>query len=302
MLADRYRAEIREILSIFTEDDAKGKSKRKKISKADLEAKVIGFLHKNPFPNDAKVHAWAEKWAMDYGLDVHKVEAAFYALATKWVKSLDKKSIKTEWLTEEVDNIRGTETEKHVMAAFAGESQARNRYTAFAKSAREEDNEVIARIFEKTADEEKAHGDRFFNFLRGGDSNNMLEVIAKFPAGPSGSIEENLTSAAEGEEGESTSIYPMSRRIAEKEGFKEIARVFGVIGEVEDLHGKRYRFLLGQVENETLFKKPKKVIWHCLNCGYVHEAEEAPGVCPSCEKPHMWFEVLQELFPFKTMD
>jgi rubrerythrin len=187
-------------------------------------------------------------------------------------------------------SIKGTRTEKNLLANFAGESQARNRYTYFASQAKKEGLEQISWIFSDTADNEKEHAKRFFKFLEGGD----LEITASYPAGVIGNTMENLKAAAAGENLEYTVLYPEAARIAEKEEFSEIANVYRAIAEVEKEHEKRYRALLKNVENNTVFKKGTTVKWRCRNCGYVHEGHEAPIECPACAHPRDYYELLAE--------
>jgi len=187
-------------------------------------------------------------------------------------------------------SIKGTETEKNLLANFAGESQARNRYTYFASQAKKEGLEQISCFFTETADNEKEHAKRFFEFLEGGD----LEITAKYPAGVIGNTVENLKEAAAGENLEQTVLYPEAARIANKEGFNEIAEVYRAIAKVEAEHEKRYRALLKNIENNTVFKKGTTVKWKCRNCGYVHEGPEAPVECPACAHPRDYYELLAE--------
>jgi rubrerythrin len=186
--------------------------------------------------------------------------------------------------------IKGTKTEKNLLGAFAGESQARNRYTYFAGKARKEGYVQMAHVFEETADQEKEHAKRFFKFLEGGD----VEIQATFPAGVIGSTAENLKAAAAGEHEEWESLYPGFAKTAREEGFELIAKAFEAICVAEKQHEKRYLGLLKNVEAGTVFKKEKKVVWRCRNCGYLHEGEEAPGVCPACVHPQAHFELLAE--------
>jgi len=186
--------------------------------------------------------------------------------------------------------IKGTKTEKNLLGAFAGESQARNRYTYFAGKAKKEGYVQIAHILEETADQEKEHAKRFFKFLEGGD----VEIQATFPAGVIGSTAENLKAAAAGEHEEWESLYPGFAKTAREEGFELIAKAFDAICIAEKQHEKRYLGLLKNVEAGTVFKKEKKVVWRCRNCGYLHEGEEAPGVCPACVHPQAHFELLAE--------
>lgn len=184
-------------------------------------------------------------------------------------------------------NIKGTETEKNLLAAFAGESQARNRYTFFASKAKKEGYEQIAAIFQETADNEKEHAEVFFKYLKGGD----VKITAEYPAGLIGSTEENLLAAAEGEKLEWGTLYPNFAKIAEKEIFPEIAKSFKEISEVEEYHEKRYRKLLQNVKKKQVFKREKVIKWKCRNCGYVHEGKEAPKVCPACKHPQSYYEM-----------
>lgn len=186
--------------------------------------------------------------------------------------------------------LKGSRTEKNLLGAFAGESQARNRYTYAASAARKEGFEQIADVFEETANQEKEHAKRFFNFLKGGD----LEITATFPAGVTGTTAENLLAAANGEYHEWSSMYPEFAAIAREEGFEGIAKVFDAVSIAEKQHEKRYRGLLANVEAGTVFKKEKKAVWRCRNCGYIHEGEEAPKACPACAHPQAHFELLAE--------
>lgn len=187
-------------------------------------------------------------------------------------------------------SVKGTRTEQNLLKAFAGESQARNRYTYYAGVAKKEGFVQIADIFEETASQEKEHAKRFFSFLEGG----MLEIVATFPAGSIGTTAENLRAAAGGEHEEWTELYPEFARIAREEGFEAIAMVFDKICIAERQHEKRYLALLGNVENGTVFEKDAQVVWRCRNCGYVHEGKEAPAACPACAHPQAHFEVLAE--------
>ena len=186
--------------------------------------------------------------------------------------------------------LKGSETEKNLLKAFAGESQARNRYTYFTAVAKEAGFEQIAAIFQETADNEKEHAEVFFKHLIGGDT----EITAEYPAGKIGDTKENLLAAAEGEKMEWGTLYPDFEKVAKKEGFTEIAESFKEIAEVEEKHEKRYRKLLDNLEKSQVFNKPTKVKWKCRNCGYVHEGEDAPEVCPACKKPRSHYEVLAE--------
>jgi rubrerythrin len=187
-------------------------------------------------------------------------------------------------------SIKGTRTEKNLLASFAGESQARNRYTYFASQAKKEGLEQISFIFADTAENEKEHAKRFFTFLEGGD----VEIMAAYPAGVIGTTAENLKAAAEGEHLEHTVLYPEAFAVAEQEGFKEVADVFRNIAKVEMEHEKRYLRLLANVLNGTVFRKDTTVKWRCRNCGYVHEGPEAPQECPACAHPQAYYEVLAE--------
>jgi len=189
-----------------------------------------------------------------------------------------------------VTSIKGTQTEINLMKAFAGESQARNRYTYFASKANKEGYVQIADIFTETANQEKEHAKRFFSFLEGG----MLEITACFPAGVVGTTLANLLAAAAGEHEEHTDLYPAFARVARAEGFEAIADVFEKVSVAEKQHEKRYRDLAANVESGKVFKKDKSVTWRCRNCGYLHEGEEAPEMCPSCDHPQAHFELLGE--------
>lgn len=188
--------------------------------------------------------------------------------------------------------VKGTRTEKNLLVAFAGESQARNRYTFFASQAKKEGYEQIARIFLETADNEKEHAKRLFKFLEGGE----VEITASFPAGKIGTTEENLLAAAEGENFEHTKMYPDFAKVAEEEGFKEIASVFRAIAVAEKHHEERFRALLKALKEGKTFKKDEPVEWKCSNCGYIHKGKEAPERCPACGHPKAFFEVLCESF------
>jgi rubrerythrin len=190
-------------------------------------------------------------------------------------------------------DLKGSETEKNLLKAFAGESQARNRYTYFAAVAKKEGYEQISSIFTETADNEKEHAKVFFKHLE--KSEGMpVEITAMYPAGKIGTTKENLLAAANGEKEEWTALYPDFEKIARKEGFKEVAESFKEIAEVEEQHEKRYRKLLKNIEEGKVFKKDKVVKWICRNCGYVHEGKEAPDVCPACKHPQSYYEVLEE--------
>jgi len=187
-------------------------------------------------------------------------------------------------------SLKGSKTEKNLLTAFAGESQARNRYTYFAGKAKKEGFVQIADIFEETANQEKEHAKRLFKFLEGGD----VEVAAAFPAGVIGSTAENLEAAAGGEHDEWASMYPAFAATAREEGFAAIAKVFEAVAVAEKQHEKRYLGLLANVEAGSVFKKKEKVVWQCRNCGYLHEDAEAPDSCPACAHPQAHFELLAE--------
>jgi len=187
-------------------------------------------------------------------------------------------------------SIKGTATELNLLKAFAGESQARNRYTYFASVAKKDGFEQISAIFLETADNEKEHAKVFFKYLEGGDT----EITASYPAGKIGTTAENLLAAAEGELMEWSTLYPEFGRIAEEEGFADVAESFREIAEVEVRHEKRYRTLLENVKGYKVFKKDGVVFWKCRNCGYVHEGAEAPLECPACKHPQAYYEILCE--------
>jgi rubrerythrin len=189
-----------------------------------------------------------------------------------------------------MNNLKGTKTEKNLLAAFAGESQARNRYTYFASVAKKEGYEQISAIFQETADNEKEHAKVFFKHLQGGE----VEIIAGYPAGKIGTTEKNLLAAAEGEQMEWGTLYPDFAKIAEEEGFPKVAKSFKEIGEVEEYHERRYRKLLENVKKGKVFEKDKPTKWKCINCGYVHEGKEAPDICPACNHPQSYYEVWTE--------
>jgi rubrerythrin len=189
-------------------------------------------------------------------------------------------------------SIKGTETEKNLLKAFAGESQARNRYTYFAGAARKAGFEQIANIFTETAENEKEHAKVFFKHLEGGD----VEFTAAYPAGVIGDTKANLEAAAAGEKMEWSALYPSFEQTARAEGFPEVAASFKQIAEVESFHEKRYRKLAANVAAGEVFKKPAPVKWHCTNCGYVHEGPAAPAMCPACKHPQAYYEVLAENF------
>ena len=187
-------------------------------------------------------------------------------------------------------DIRGSKTEKNLLTAFAGESQARNRYTYFASKAKKEGYEQVSAIFEETANQEKEHAKRLFKFLTGGD----VEIQAAFPAGVIGSTVDNLKASASGENHEWTEMYPGFATIAREEGFEEIAGVFMAISVAEKQHEKRYNDLRSNIEKGIVFKRDTEVTWRCRNCGYLHKGKEAPEVCPACAHPTAYFELLGE--------
>ena len=185
-----------------------------------------------------------------------------------------------------IKSLKGTRTEQNLLKSFAGESQARNRYEFFASVAKKEGYEQIAALFQKTADQEKEHGKRFFKFLEGSE----VEITATYPAGKIGTTAENLKAAAMGENEEWTKLYPAFAEDAKSEGFPEIAAAFKLIAKVEAEHEKRYLKLLKNVEEGTVFAKKEKVRWTCRNCGYTHEGEKAPDKCPACLHPQAYYE------------
>ncbi len=186
-----------------------------------------------------------------------------------------------------MNSLKGTKTEQNLLKAFAGESQARMRYNYFAKQAKKEGLEQIAAIFEETAENEKEHAKRFFKFLEGG----MVEITASYPAGKIGTTLENLKASAEGENEEWTELYPEFAKIAEEEGFKEVAVAFKLIAKVEEAHENRYRTLYENLESGKVFEREGKVIWKCRNCGYLHEGTKALKNCPACLHPQSYFEI-----------
>ncbi len=187
-------------------------------------------------------------------------------------------------------SLKGSQTEKNLITSFAGESQARNRYTYFASQAKKEGYDQISWIFEETANQEKEHAKRFFKFLEGGEA----EVAAAFPAGVVGTTVENLKAAAAGENYEHTEMYPGFAKVAREEGFEAIAKVYEAISVAEKQHEKRYRDLAANIDNGRVFKRDKKVVWRCRNCGYLHEGEDAPDMCPACAHPKAYYELLGE--------
>ncbi len=186
--------------------------------------------------------------------------------------------------------LKGTKTEKNLLAAFAGESQARNRYAYFSSAAKKEGYEQISALFLETAENEKEHAKRFFKFLEGG----MTEFTATFPSGRIGTTAENLLAAAEGEYEEWTRLYPGAAKVADEEGFRAVAEAFRQIAKVEVKHEKRYRKLLENIEKGRVFKRDAPTSWKCRNCGYHHEGAEALDLCPACLHPKSYFELLAE--------
>ena len=186
--------------------------------------------------------------------------------------------------------FKGSQTEKNLLASFAGESQARNRYTFFASVARKEGYEQIAAIFQETADNEKEHAELFFRHLKGG----VVEITASYPAGTISSTDDNLQAAAKGENEEWSILYPKFADVAEKEGFPAVAYTFSQVAKVEAYHERRYLKLLNNVTQGKVFKKDAPIKWKCRNCGHVHEGPEAPDKCPTCNHPQSYFEVWTE--------
>ncbi|MFA4953544.1 MAG: rubrerythrin family protein [Candidatus Pacearchaeota archaeon] len=187
-------------------------------------------------------------------------------------------------------NFKRSKTEQNLLKAFAGESQARNKYTFFASVARKEGYEQISAIFLETADNEKEHAKILFKYLKGGD----VEIVVTYPAGKIGTTAENLLAAADGEKMEWSKIYLGFEKTAKNEGFKDVANSFKQIAEVEEQHEKRYRILLENVKGHKVFKRDHVVKWHCRNCGYVHEGTSAPLICPACKHPRAFYELLDD--------
>lgn len=186
--------------------------------------------------------------------------------------------------------FKGSQTERNLLTAFAGESQARNRYTYFAEQAKQDGLIQIAHIFAETADQEREHAKRFFKFLNGGE----IEVKWSFPAGVIGTTYENLLAAAAGERYEHTEMYPGFAEVAEKEGFIRVVEALGAVSVAERQHEKRYLELAANVKEGRVFRREEVVVWRCLNCGYLHESNQAPEVCPACISPQAYFEILGE--------
>jgi len=183
--------------------------------------------------------------------------------------------------------LKGSKTEQNLLKSFAGESQAKMRYEFFAKQAKKDGLEQIASIFDETAINEKAHAKRFFKFLEGG----AVEITATYPAGKIGTTLENLKESAEGENEEWTELYPEFAKVAEEEGFKEIATAYKLIAKVEKAHEDRFKKLYKNLEEGKVFEKGDKVVWKCRNCGFLHEGTKAPEMCPACLHPQSYFEV-----------
>lgn len=188
------------------------------------------------------------------------------------------------------NQVKGTQTEKNLLKAFAGESQARNRYTYFSSVAKKEGFVQISNIFTETAENEKEHAKVFFKYLEGGDA----QITASYPAGVIGDTKANLEAAAAGEKEEWGQLYPEFAQTAKQEGFPEIARSFEQIAKVEQFHESRYRKLVDNIENQSVFEKDSSVKWHCINCGYVFEGKQAPGECPACKHPQAYYEILSQ--------
>ena len=191
---------------------------------------------------------------------------------------------------DEIMELKGSQTEKNLMAAFAGESQARNRYTYYTSVARKEGYVQIADIFEETANQEKEHAKRLFGLMKGGE----IAIAGSFPAGPAGTTVDNLLAAAAGEEYEWTEMYPSFAKIAKEEGFVLIAAVFSAIAVAEKQHDKRYRELAANIKAGRVFEREEKVVWRCRNCGYLHTGTKAPVTCVACDHPQAHFELLGE--------
>ncbi len=184
-------------------------------------------------------------------------------------------------------SLKGTKTEQNLLKSFAGESQARMRYDYFAKQAKKDGLEQISAVFTETALNEKEHAKRFFKFLEGG----VVEITAAYPAGKISTTLENLKASADGENEEWTELYPMFANIAEEEGFSEIANAYRMIAKVEQAHEERFRKLYNNLEAGRVFERNGKIIWKCRNCGFIHESEKAPTICPACLHPQSYFEI-----------
>jgi rubrerythrin len=199
-------------------------------------------------------------------------------------------NLKQKKRRKNMGSLKGTQTEKNLLTAFSGESQARNRYTYFASKAKKEGYVQISDIFTETANQEKEHAKRLFKFLEGGE----VEITGAFPAGVIGTTLENLKDSAAGEHYEQTEMYPEFAKTAREEGFDKLAEVFEAIAVAEKQHEKRYVDLAANIESGKVFKRDQKVTWRCRNCGYLHEGNEAPEVCPACDHPQAHFELLGE--------
>ena len=193
-------------------------------------------------------------------------------------------------MSRDLKELKGTQTEKNLLKAFAGESQARNRYTYWASVAKKEGLVQISSIFEETASQEKEHAERFWSFLQGG----AVEITASYPAGATGTTLDNLKAAADGENEEWTMLYPEFAKVAKEEGFGTIAAAFNMISIAEKQHEKRYRDLYNNLKDGKVFKRENKVVWRCRNCGFLHESTDAPNICPACQHPQAYFELLGE--------
>ena len=191
-----------------------------------------------------------------------------------------------------MSKLAGTQTEKNILAAFAGESQARNRYSFFASKAKKDGFEAVSYVFEETASQEREHASRLFKMLEGGE----IEITAAFPAGVVGTSVENLLAAAAGEQHENTSMYPDFAKVAREEGFDAIAKTFEWIAVAEKYHERRFRAFAKLIQDGTMFKRGEGTVWRCRNCGYNHTGAEAPTVCPACAHPQAHFEILSEKY------
>lgn len=191
-------------------------------------------------------------------------------------------------------SLRGTKTAENLLKSFAGESQARGRYTYYASVARKEGFIQISNIFIETAEQEREHAKRFYKFLKEDLQGDAIEITASYPVALYDNTADNLKAAASGENEEWTELYPAFAKIAKEEGFEEIAEIYNRISEVESRHERRYKKLLENIENNTVFKKSESVLWKCNNCGYIYEGEEAPSLCPACQHPQGYFEVFIE--------
>ncbi|WP_321995239.1 rubrerythrin [Clostridium butyricum] len=191
-------------------------------------------------------------------------------------------------------SLKGTKTAENLMKSFAGECQARTRYTYYASIAKKQGYVQISNIFMETAEQEKEHAKRFYKLLKEDFSDESIEIQSSYPVSFHQETAKNLKAAAEGENEELTELYPAFAKIAKEEGFEEIAEIYNRISEVESRHERRYKKLLENIENNTVFKKSESVLWKCNNCGYIYEGEEAPSLCPACQHPQGYFEVFIE--------